>query len=509
MSFLTLNGMVIPIARGGSVEPQTGGAFGRAFDGTPLSDRRYRKRRWRFQTTTLAPEVARLIEAIVDGEGDQFRFDGDAFSDKGVGLIAGTAASVALGSAADGDPVVDEFGVSSSYRGSGYLRPDTGYTNKLSGSGEADFEAGIAAWSTVGVTNILSDSTKSLQGSKSMKVSTINTAPMGAESSDHVFGSGVTPTASAFVNPTTQTTIKIELFRDAVSVSSQSVLCEPGKWARLWTTAPLDGSGGTYKVRLSTTSGSKIFYVDAALLDDAATGTDGHFPWALPASPTSTHAAAYPVSLMSEAIEALTVNLWAKGLTGGPTVGGFLMSAIGPSTTDNTFSLLAQSAADNIVFATFGDGGGSDLLTEATVWDGAWHMVTAVLRLDPPTGRSSKELYFDGVLVASSNPGSLPSPSLLRNLYVGHEAGASQWNDPIDELSISPFAWTPDYITAVFGGTVQAAQAPRVNASGDVMRNINTAVAPRLLSGTFNPQGDGAGAWHRTARRVEFELLQV
>ena len=508
MSFLTLNGMAIPIARGGSVEPQTGGAFGRAFDGTPLSDRRYRKRRWRFQTTTLAPEVARLIEAIVDGEGDQFRFDGDAFSDKGVGLIAGTAASVALGSAADGDPVVDEFGVSSSYRGSGYLRPDTGYTNKLSGSGEADFEASIGAWSNVSGGTRSIDAVKSFEGTRSMKITATGIGD-GAESSGHVFGAGVTPTCSVFVNPTSTVSVKIELFRDAVTVANSSISCVANTWTRIWVTAPLDAVGGTYKIRITSNDASKVFSVDAALLDDAATGTDGHFPWAMPASPTSTHDAAYPVSLMSEAVEALTVNLWAKGLTGGPTVGGFLMSAIGPSTTDNTFSLLAQSAADNIVFATFGDGGGSDLLTEATVWDGAWHMVTAVLRLDPPTGRSSKELYFDGVLVASSNPGSLPSPSLLRNLYVGHEAGASQWNDPIDELSISPFAWTPDYITAVFGGTVQAAQAPRVNASGDVMRNINTAVAPRLLSGTFNPQGDGAGAWHRTARRVEFELLQV
>lgn len=508
MSFLTLNGMAIPLARGGNVEPQTGGAFGRAFDGTPLSDRRYRKHRWRFQTVTLPPEDARLIEAIVDGEGDHFSFDGDAFSDKGVGLITGTAASVAIGSAADGAPVVDKFGVSSSYRGSGYLRPDTGYTNKLSGSGEADFEASISAWSNVSGGTRSIDAVKSLEGNRSMKVTT--TAPGdGVDSSGHVFGAGVTPTCSIFVNPTSTTSIKLALFRDGSTAASSSISCAANTWTRMWVTAPLDAVGGTYKLRVTSNVSSRVFSVDAALLDDAATGTDGHFPWALPASPTSTHDAAYPVSLMSEAIEAITVNLWAKGLTGGPAVGAFMISAIGPSTIDNTFSLLSQSASNNLVFATFGDGGGSDLLTETAVWDGAWHMITAVLRLDPPTGRSSKELYLDGVLVASSNPGALPSPALLQDIYVGHEAGAGQWNDPLDELSISPFAWTPDYITAVFGGTVQAAQAPRLNANGDVMRNINTAVASRLLRSSYNPQGDGAGAWHKTARRVEFELLQV
>lgn len=80
--FLTVNGIRVPVASW-KLEYEVVGERARAFSGALHSSRRALKRAWQIDTAMMPQADALALAAILQGEGDCWSFDADAYSAKG------------------------------------------------------------------------------------------------------------------------------------------------------------------------------------------------------------------------------------------------------------------------------------------------------------------------------------------------------------------------------------------------------------------------------------------
>jgi hypothetical protein len=91
MPGLKLNGVDVPVlADAVSASPVIIQDKARAFDGTPRSTVRARKREWRAKLGPQTQANADLYRQLINGEGHAFSFDADAYSSKGLGPTVNT-----------------------------------------------------------------------------------------------------------------------------------------------------------------------------------------------------------------------------------------------------------------------------------------------------------------------------------------------------------------------------------------------------------------------------------
>lgn len=85
MSFLTLNGLDVPVREGTPSEtPREIGQRGRAFDGTARVSRRATKREWSFDMLPQSQDDAIAYEGLIRGDGHVWSFDASLYSSKGL-----------------------------------------------------------------------------------------------------------------------------------------------------------------------------------------------------------------------------------------------------------------------------------------------------------------------------------------------------------------------------------------------------------------------------------------
>lgn len=101
MPFCVLGGITIPIAAGEATKRrEIIGERTRAFSGELRSSVRARKDSFPMRTIPMAPALADAIVALVEGQGHRWAFDEHLYSDKGLGLFAGSGAGASLGTTA-------------------------------------------------------------------------------------------------------------------------------------------------------------------------------------------------------------------------------------------------------------------------------------------------------------------------------------------------------------------------------------------------------------------------
>ena len=173
------------------------------------------------------------------------------------------------------------------------------------------------------------------------------------------------------------------------------------------------------------------------------------------------------------------------------------------------FAILRQSAVNNVIFQTIAGGVTDNLFFSASPWDGLWHMVTAVLRRNPETGEDEKTIYFDGVSVATSNPGASPDFSQMTNFDVGHFNGADLLNSSqlMDDIQVLPWAAPSGQVSGWFGLGRGVAGSPRSFLDGDIIPEDRIVVDGRMTRARFvDAQLEGD---FRNARRLQLELREV
>lgn len=100
MPMLTLNEITVPVQTKGTDEKlEVIGDQSRAFDGSWLETRTSEKRVWSMQTPILAQVEGEAWKRLLEGQGHNWTFDTDRFSDgKGLGPSVGPAAGTITGS---------------------------------------------------------------------------------------------------------------------------------------------------------------------------------------------------------------------------------------------------------------------------------------------------------------------------------------------------------------------------------------------------------------------------
>jgi len=175
----------------------------------------------------------------------------------------------------------------------------------------------------------------------------------------------------------------------------------------------------------------------------------------------------YPSSVVTGLTD-LTINVWASDATSG--TGNIFYADQG----DNTVQLARGGGVDSIIFTT-SNSAGSHSLTKTTVWTGVsnFHMFTAVLRTNPETGESCKELYYNAASAASeSNTTTCRIPDLSSSSFVvaiGNDgASGSQYTGGyIDEVMVVPYAATSDIVSAWHAMGKAMSPLPKVYVDGD------------------------------------------
>ena len=175
----------------------------------------------------------------------------------------------------------------------------------------------------------------------------------------------------------------------------------------------------------------------------------------------------YPSSVVTGLTD-LTINVWASDATSG--TGNIFYADQG----DNTVQLARGGGVDSIIFTT-SNSAGSHSLTKTTVWTGVsnFHMFTAVLRTNPETGESCKELYYNAASAASeSNTTTCRIPDLSSSSFVvaiGNDgASGSQYaGGYIDEVTVVPYAATSSIVSAWYAMGKAMSPLPKVYVDGD------------------------------------------
>lgn len=509
MSFLELNGRPISVA---SFEESYREVGSRAYglNGTPLLDRVALKRVWKVETTPLLRGEATAVRAIVSGLGHTWPFDSDDYSGKGLPAESGAVRTLRSGTAEDGDPVYLE----SKFVGSVAVE---GATTNLLGADSRDAENAPTGYAAINAAVLAADTSNYWQGTKSVKVTTNGSYPTdGVRTSvaDPGVGSATkTYCGSVYVKaPANNELVKVRLYDNTNAAAgpwTYSLAMTADTWYRLECYITIGGSDcRSIQLEVEEQVGNtvSVFFCDGFQIEESEVPTswvDGS---------RSTGDLEYNSSVLSGYL-AMTVNLWAR------------MSYFDQSTYDrrlfslitvgvgNRFYLHRGAGVDNIVFyTTDASDSNLDILSKASVWnDEAWHMVTAVMRVDPLSTEYSKELYFDGTLEAYINPGGLPTLSSVDQLTVGNSGGTEHFNGGlIDDLLVVPYAATATQIANWYAFGRAQPELPRVLVHGDAIRETDLSVeAIGRVAGIPVVQAMSDGGWQESLERISFELEEM
>jgi hypothetical protein len=85
MSYLTLNGVPVPVLHGAARTPLLLGAGGRGLSGRYRGSPRATRREWRFRTGPVAQAESEALQGLIEGRGHHWSLDVDAYADTGLG----------------------------------------------------------------------------------------------------------------------------------------------------------------------------------------------------------------------------------------------------------------------------------------------------------------------------------------------------------------------------------------------------------------------------------------
>jgi hypothetical protein len=508
MAFLKLNGWTVPILRGGQMQPQVIGDDDRSFDGTIMRDRRAVKRRWTFGTSTIDRQNAEALINTVLGRGDNWPYDSDLYSHKGLGVASSSVGSIRPGKAAvGGDDILDEStGIEESKFGDGSLAVEDAVTNLLPADSR-DAENAPTGYSAVVVvsSSLQANSAVAVQGTKSVTAVTGGTG-------DGLETGAITPSVSTDYAASVYVWASSAFAMNLVwwDVGAANPFKTTGfntvanKWVRVTDTFTTPGSGFTdMTLRVLNNAGAaKNFACDAFQIEQ----NDHVTTWADPSRASGD--LEYNPSLLTVA-DSMTFAAWLRSPTANPSSVSMAMRAYEASTVNDVL-FRRDASANNATLRVYDADGNTDSLTYGTSpWDDDWHHVAFTLR----GADNQAVIYYDGSSVASKTMAYYPRLAELASLFIGNTGGSSYWDGLIDDLMLLPFAAPAELIAAIAAQTVAHAPLPKIRASGDFYEtypagsgeDYGVLVEGSVRSSDYNPVAI-SGSWTNNAQRVAFEL---
>jgi hypothetical protein len=512
MPFLALNGWTIPVADGeASVRPEDIGERERSYSGELLTNVRTRKRSWPLQTPPVNEMTAKAIEGVIEGLGHVWPFDWqdaalliqDLFSSKGGASVA-SVASTRFGKGVDGADVVDLNGVDESKFGEGSLTLDLASTNILPAD-VRDVEGGsTAGFTAVAGGSIALETTNVLQGSQSLEITTAAAAD-GAETDLVSAAAATTYIASVYVKTAAARAVTLKLFDDIGQIGTVNYTTAAGKWNLLTVSGTTGGGATDIKMQvLDNAAAGTTIYCDAFQIETgsvASTWVDGS---------RAASDLRYNAGLITSFTD-LTYNAWVRMTTANPASTTTLIRLDKVAGTGSFLEIRRDSGANNIDYQTRGP---TDIVADtityaASPWDDAWHMVTATMRTNPETGEVKKELYFDGVSVATFSPAQVPLMSEIDEFKIGDPGVSSLDGALVDDMMLVPFAAPAALVTAWFNAGQAMSLLPRVEMTGDIIPESSTIVEGEVTSMPFLGASVDGVNFIDNARRVEFTIDEV
>jgi hypothetical protein len=530
MPFLALNGITMPIARGGKEENRAVGfEMARAHTGTPLTDVRAYKRSWRFQSVPLPEQTARSLIGLVQGRGYSWNFNSTDYSVSG--LVSSGAVRTLRGLAADSAAVYDENGTLYAKYGAstsgGDVAVESSTTNVFNAiatpaanSGAnictgTDTRSDTSGFTVLNSATLTSDTTQKWQGSRALKV----VCTSGATQDGFRTGYG-TVTANATVVATVHlycasaATVAFDLQQNSaapatIAGSSTSVTLPAGAWRRVKVTGTLSGGNTTVTLRVyeSNAADDITFWADGFQLEESA------FPTAWVATTRAAGQLIYADCLSG--FYDFTINGWFCAASSNPTANQVLLQmGKGSGASNNYVQIIRRATLNEIRFVTGHEANGlSQIATySSSPWNGNWHMVTAVGRINPESGENAMTIYFDGssVATAAAMSGYVGFTDGDEDIMVGSgQGGGLPFNQGrIDDLQVLPYAATAAQVSAWYSLGLSAALSPKMYATGDFIPEPSATVIGEIHESTFMPHQNGA-AWRANGRIVDFSLHEV
>lgn len=503
MSFLTLHGLTIPVAKGGDGAPDDIGSRERAFSGALLTDRRATKETWKFRTAPVNAVDADRIRRVIRGEGQYWPFDTDLYSSKGLPASTGAATATLLScTAADASPVIDG-------KFTGSVTVSAASENILDADSRDAENAPTGYWAVDGAA-IAGSTTHKWHGTKSVTCTTsaaVNSVfgglktlgyPAAGNAGHRFFGSVYVKCVTAGLSVTIQ--LKDE-DTSALGTARTYTLTDANTWYRCAADILIGGVDtttiGIYVLEGTVDSGM-YFACDGFQLEkdrmtawvDGTRASSEHLDYAWPAQDDSD----------------FTINCWVRApITGGLQRIVTFGSAAAWSTSIVTLSI---HTAGNAYVSHYHDTVNTPLSSVAIPGWMAMTMLTVIGRRVPKTGEHGLELYINGVYDNGASPPVLMHTSLADLVEVGQRGVADHFGGWIDCLQVLPYGATAAQIAAWYARTSEFAGLPRLDAEGAFTLQPSETVEGVVKGGAYAGFMDN-GVWTAAGRVLDFELEQV
>lgn len=489
-----------------------GGDFSRTFTGSRFSDERYDKRVWSGRTIPVTEPAAEAIKGAVRGLGHVFPCNDDAYSTKGLGP-SGEATRIP-GTADDGNGIVDENGISESKFGSHSLA-NQGATTNILAADQRDVEGVISgSFTAIDSATLQLNGSLYVQGSQSMRVvtsATVNGVRGGAETDPVACSGAAQYFGSLFVYSNSASQVRVYLEDDTgLQGTPKTITLTAQSWTWITTNSLLtDGAATTIKlVMLEDTADSAIdVYCDGFQIEEGSSATywvDGS---------RSAEDASYNATWIRRAMGGLTFNAWVKGPASAN--GTQYLAYIAENVSAHNTFYVYRTSSNSFRFVIGGDGGaGTGSLIYNGGFDGDWHMVTAVVRTSPESGENTREIYWDGVLVTSTDTDTTGLPDFTKAAIfnLGQSGSSSLFNHEtrLDDPMVVPYAAPSEQIAAWYNMGKAMSGLSRVYVDGDVMPDeALTVLAEGDARTSKYIAAYKGGAFRSNLRKVDVELWEV
>lgn len=231
------------------------------------------------------------------------------------------------------------------------------------------------------------------------------------------------------------------------------------------------------------------------------------------ASPRAAGKLEFSARILAQAQAGITVAYWTRGPNLAQDTGSSNSQFLA-GTAAAYLEIFNGSGVDELNLVTQGTVSPNTQITQAGLWDGDWHHVAAVIRYDPKNGEAQRELYFDGVSVASDSPGidELPTRGIVNtgeiNIGNGALLGATEGNAPMEDLIVLPYAASDSMVEGFAAYTRAQTDFPLLLAEGDFDSRLTVDVMGEPLGATFT-EGSIDASFRSNSATLAFELNEA
>lgn len=515
MAFLTLNGQTIKALSGSSNRNDVEiGETERAFSGALRSTRRALKFEGNFKARVAKLSEARDLVAMLLGLGDHWAFTNTestlkaTASDKGLAATSFAGAVPSIVKAADGTIVANE-----SQFGDGAVRVSESVVNisdEIDGEGAnfsttdaSDFDNNTFFVIGGGCRQVQFDA--DLDATRSQAVLELVSSGASQDNTDYV--------ASVYAKGAAGSEGKIVRFRleEGTNIGANVLHTLTDSWVRVEDIHILT-DGASTRVELvveeDTIDEGASVQIDAIQMEESRLLSSAFTETSSPGNELS-----FPSGLFAGAVEGVTFNIWTRSPKPLGANRAYIFKVQGADT-GNRLQMFQSPSANDLQIET--SRSGSALTTGAVIvtpWDSDWHMLTCVFRDNPGVGENEQEIYFDGALAATANPGLLLAPVFSDlaggTLAIGSNTSVNPWNGPMEDATVLPRPTDASQILAWFNSGSQTPTMPNLKAEGDFLDRAGSIIVRATVGQQSYIESSIEGTFHNNSLEVPFTLKEV